>query len=53
MTIKKNTEAVDKGAGILYFSGHVNPTMYATYKTPAISRQKPPGTGFNIDTIKI
>lgn len=46
------TDAVEKGAGILYFSGHGNPTTYATYKTPAIYRRRPAGNGFTIQTVK-
>lgn len=45
-------DAVNKGAGILYFSGHGNPTTYATYKTPAFMRQRPSGEEFNIQTVE-
>ena len=37
------TQAIDEGAGFLYFAGHGNPTAYATYKTPALTliRERP------------
>jgi hypothetical protein len=37
------TQAIDEGAGFLYFAGHGNPTAYATYKTPAwtLIRERP------------
>lgn len=46
--------AINDGAGFVYFSGHGNPSTYATYKFPALFRKRPLIRGFsNIDVIAL
>ncbi len=46
--------AINDGAGFVYFSGHGNPSTYATYKFPALFRKRPILRGFSdIDVIAL
>ena len=48
------TQAINEGAGFLYFAGHGNPTTYATYKTPSIiPYRKRPFFGFTTTQVSM